>query len=59
MLSKGQIAQSDFDMLKSNIILTGKAKDFLRPVSDSLQPADSTDLIDQVEWNKEPVKQTK
>jgi len=59
MLTRGQIAQSDFDMLKSNITITGKAKDFLRPASDSLQPSDSTDLFDQVEWNKEPLKPTK
>ena len=59
MLTRGQIAQSDFDMLKSNITLTGKAKEFLRPVSDSLQPSDSTDLFDQVEFNKEPIKPTK
>jgi hypothetical protein len=45
--------------LKSNITLTGKAKEFLRPASDSLQPSDSTDLFDQVEWNKEPLKPTK
>jgi hypothetical protein len=59
MLSKGQIAQSDFDMLKTNITLTGRAKEFLRPKVDSLQPSDSTDLFDQVEWNKKPLKPTK
>jgi hypothetical protein len=59
MLSRGQIAQSDFDMLKTNITLTGRAKEFLRPKADSLQPSDSTDLFDQVEWNKNPLKPTK
>ena len=59
MLTRGQIAQSDFDMLKSTITLTGKAKEFLHPAADSLQPTDSTDLFDQVEFNKEPLKPTK
>jgi len=59
MLEKGQIQQTDLDMLKTNIILTGKAKDFLHPQSDSIPPTDSTDIIDQVEWEKEPIKQSK
>ncbi|MDP4289578.1 MAG: transglycosylase domain-containing protein [Bacteroidota bacterium] len=60
MLGKGQIMQSDYDMLTPNINLTGRAKDLLRPASDTLQPAsDSTELFDQVDLNKETIKQTK
>jgi hypothetical protein len=59
MLSKGQIAQNDFDMLNTNITLSGRAKEFLRPKADSLQSSDSTDLFDQVEWNKRPLKPAK
>lgn len=49
MLYKGQIIQSDLDMLIPNITLTGRAKDLLHPLSDTLPPADSTDLFDDVE----------
>jgi len=51
MLYKGQIIQNDFDMLTPNITLTGRAKDYLHPLSDSLQPSDSTNLFDDTDWN--------
>ena len=59
MLYKGQIIQSDFDMLTPNITLSGRAKDLLRPQFDSLQPADSTGLFEDTDWNNETVKPTK
>ena len=59
MLGKGQIMQNDFDMLNPKIELTGRAKEYLHPASDSIPQTDSTDLFDQVEWNKEPLKPTK
>jgi hypothetical protein len=60
MLSRGQIMQSDFDLLKTNITLTGRAKDLLRSSSsDSIQVTDSTELFDQVELNKGMIKPVK
>ena len=59
MLSKGQIMQNDFDMLNPKISLSGRAKEYLHPASDSIPQNDSTDLFDQVNWNKEPLKPTK
>lgn len=59
MLYKGQIIQSDFDMLTPNIVLTGRAKDLLHPQSDSLLPSDSTDMLDGADWNDETLKPTK
>lgn len=59
MLTKGQIIQNDFDMLIPNISLTGRAKEYLHPKSDSLMPADTTDLFDGAAWNDEIQKPTK
>ncbi len=52
MLGKGQINQSEFDMLTPNVTLTGRAKDLLRPVSDTTLVSDSTAVFEGLQWDE-------
>ncbi|NWJ53214.1 MAG: transglycosylase domain-containing protein, partial [Bacteroidetes bacterium] len=56
MLGRGQISQGEFDMLKPNVTLTGKAKDLLRPVADTTQMIDSTAIFEGLQLDEEKVK---
>jgi hypothetical protein len=56
MLGRGQITQGEFDMLKTNVTLTGKAKDLLRPVADTTQRIDSTAIFEGLQLDEEKVK---
>jgi hypothetical protein len=56
MLGRGQINQSEYDMLTPNVTLTGKAKDLLRPVADTTQVIDSTAIFEGLQLDEEKVK---